>query len=42
MSNTKKIGKQTIRFDNPPVIVETASIVGPKEGKGHWEKLLTE
>jgi stage V sporulation protein AD len=34
MSNTKKIGKQTIRFDNPPVIVETASIVGPKEGKG--------
>ena len=29
-----KLGKQTIRFDNPPTIVETASIVGPKEGEG--------
>ena len=26
-----KIGKQTIRFDAPPTIVEVASIVGPKE-----------
>lgn len=34
MSNTKLMGKQTIRFDNPPVIAETASIVGPKEGEG--------
>lgn len=30
----KKIGKQTIRFDKPPSIISTASIVGPKEGQG--------
>lgn len=30
----KKVGKQTIRLQNPPAIVATASIVGPKEGKG--------
>lgn len=30
----KKVGKQTIQFRNPPVIAATASIVGPKEGKG--------
>lgn len=30
----KKIGKQTICFDNKPVIIQTASIVGPKESKG--------
>jgi len=29
-----KIGKQTIKFDSPPTIVETASIVGPKEADG--------
>ena len=29
-----KIGKQTIRFDAPPTIVEVASIVGPKESQG--------
>lgn len=34
MSNTKRMGKRTIRFDNPPVIIDTASIVGPKEGAG--------
>lgn len=34
MSDTKRIGKQTISFDNPPVIMDTASIVGPKEGEG--------
>ena len=27
----KKIGKQTIKFDNPPTVLETACIVGPKE-----------
>ena len=27
----KKIGKQTISFDTPPTILETACIVGPKE-----------
>lgn len=30
----KKIGKQTIQFDNPPTILECASIVGPKEAQG--------
>ncbi|MEG0371389.1 MAG: stage V sporulation protein AD [Clostridium sp.] len=30
----KKIGKQTVKFENPPTILSTASIVGPKEGEG--------
>lgn len=30
----KKIGKQTIQFDIPPTIQETATIVGPKEADG--------
>jgi len=30
----KHIGQQTVRFANPPSIVATASIVGPKEGDG--------
>lgn len=30
----QKLGKQTIKFDNPPTILETASIVGPKEAQG--------
>lgn len=30
----KKIGKQTIIFDNPPTILECASIAGPKESSG--------
>ena len=29
-----KIGKQTVCFDNPPIILQTASIVGPKEANG--------
>ena len=29
-----KLGKQTISFDTPPTIVESASIVGPKEADG--------
>ena len=29
-----RIGKQTIGLDNRPVIVQTASIVGPKEAQG--------
>ena len=28
-----KIGKQTVCFDNPPIILQTATIVGPKEAK---------
>ncbi len=34
----KKLGKQTIQFDNPPTILETASIVGPKEADGPLAK----
>ena len=34
----KKLGKQTIRFDNPPCITEVASIVGPKEAQGPLAK----
>ena len=30
----KKVGKQSIIFDTPPTILETASIVGPKEMNG--------
>ena len=41
-----KIGKQTIRFDAPPTIVETASIVGPKEAQGpmagYFDKCLAD
>jgi len=34
----KKSGKQTIRFDKTPTIVETAAIVGPKESEGPLAK----
>ena len=34
----KRIGKQTIKLDNPPSILATASIVGPKEGEGPLAK----
>ena len=42
----KKIGKQTVIFDSKISILETASIVGPKEGDGplakHFDKCLTD
>ncbi|HCT65019.1 MAG TPA: stage V sporulation protein AD [Lachnospiraceae bacterium] len=31
---SKKMGNQTIRFANPPIIVSAAAIVGKKEGEG--------
>ena len=34
----KKIGSQTLKFDSPPTILETASIVGPKESNGPLSK----
>ena len=34
----QKLGKQTIKFDTPPVITEVASIVGPKEADGPLAK----
>ncbi len=30
----KKIGKQTVKLQNPPTITSTYAIVGPKEGQG--------
>ena len=30
----KKIGKQTVKMENPPKIISVYSIVGPKEGEG--------
>lgn len=32
--NNKKVGNQTIVFQNPPVIVSKYNVVGPKEGQG--------
>ena len=34
----EKLGKQTIKFNNPPTIAECASIVGPKESQGPLAK----
>lgn len=34
----EKIGKQTIKFNNPPSILNTACIVGPKEAQGPLAK----
>lgn len=34
MAAPKKNGLQTVWFQNPPVILATATIVGPKEGQG--------
>ena len=34
----KKLGSQSIQFDNPITITETASIVGPKEADGFLAK----
>ena len=34
----QKIGKQTIKFDRPPTILETACIAGPKEADGPLAK----
>lgn len=30
----KRVGNQTVKLENPPSIISTASIVGPKEGQG--------
>jgi stage V sporulation protein AD len=34
----KRIGKQTVRFEKPPSIIATSTIVGPKEGEGPLSK----
>lgn len=42
----KKIGRQTIKLENPPKIISTFSIVGPKEGEGplgeYFHKVLSD
>ncbi|MGV8145709.1 MAG: stage V sporulation protein AD [Alkaliphilus sp.] len=44
--STKKMGSQTIKFKNPPIIVSTASMVGAKEGEGplskYFDKIITD
>lgn len=32
--NSKRVGNQTVVFANPPVILSSYSVVGPKEGQG--------
>ena len=34
----ERLGKQTIKFNTPPSILECASIVGPKEAEGPLAK----
>ena len=34
----EKLGKQTIKFNTPPTILDCASIVGPKESQGPLAK----
>ncbi|SCJ97666.1 Stage V sporulation protein AD [uncultured Clostridium sp.] len=41
-SAAKKIGKQTIKLQNPPKIISTFSIVGPKEGDGPLKEYFHE
>ena len=36
----KKIGLQSIKFDNPITVLETASIVGPKEANRSYGKIF--
>lgn len=38
MTAARKIGQQSVKFSNPPVISAWAAIVGPKEGQGPWAK----
>lgn len=38
----KKLGKQTIVFENTPSVIGKYSIVGPKEGKGNFSKYYNE
>lgn len=35
---TKRLGSQTVKFETPPSILSTYSIVGPKEGEGPLSK----
>ncbi|GAB6169619.1 stage V sporulation protein AD [Clostridium carnis] len=41
-NNIKKIGKHTVKLENPPKIIATYSIVGPKEGEGPLKEYFDE
>ena len=36
-----RLGRQTVTFDNPPIIIETASTVGQKREKDRLKVHLT-
>ena len=36
----QKLGMQTIKFDNPISVLETASIVGPKEANRAYGEIF--
>ena len=42
----KEIGKQSVKFKNPPYIIGAASVVGEKEGNGpygkYFDQILTD
>ncbi|MDN5293260.1 MAG: stage sporulation protein [Eubacteriales bacterium] len=40
MQAAKKVGKQTIKFTQPPCIISTHTVVGPKEGRGPLGKFF--
>ncbi len=37
----KRMGNQTVVFANPPVILASYSVVGPKEGQGPLSKTFS-
>ena len=42
LEKVKRVGKQTIKLKNPPSIIATYSIVGPKEGEGPLKSYFDE
>lgn len=40
--NNQCLGKQTIKFEHPPVIISRASVVGPMEGEGPLSSFFDE
>jgi len=41
-THDKKMGRQTVKLDNPPKIIAVHSIVGPKEGEGPLSEYFDE
>lgn len=46
MTVNKRVGEQTVKLENPPKIISTYSIVGPKEGEGplsgYFDRILSD